>query len=529
MHKVFLILRTLRYVKLIQIYYQLWYRIKNRFLKLSWYTAYDSNKIYNLEVQLHHDLIVHTQKYLGKNRFRFLNLEYDFDTAINWNFQEHGKLWNYNLQYFDYLHDATISIEERIFLLENFSTQMLSGTIFPEPYPVSLRVINTILFRSQHNIVNETIDKALLRQINYLENNLEYHLLANHLLENIFTLYIASFAIKNKKLFNKANDSLKEQLTEQILADGAHYECTPMYHSIILSKLLLCIEIADKNNFFDATSETYKEVASSMLGWINAYSFPDGSWALMNDATLDIAPTTPILNTTANKLGIHPIEITMHQSGFRKLSATNWEAIIDVGNIMPAYQPGHAHADIFNFCLWYNGKQVIVDTGISTYNNNKQRSYERSTAAHNTITIQSTNQSEVWSAFRVGKRARVNVLEECNNYVRAEHDGYKKMYNIIHERAYKASEDKIEITDKLLGALDNISATSNILFDDSIITKKELSNHTIYTFNSGIHITLPVTTKQLPVTIYNGYNKAKQGQQLQVAVSTSSTLTISFT
>lgn len=528
LQKLALIINTLRFVKPIQIRYQIWYRIKNRFLRLSWYTAYDAIPIHHLQAEQYGDLILSSNKYLGKNCFQFLNLEYDFNKKINWNFQEHGKLWNYNLQYFDYLHDDNISVQERVGLLENFSNELLFGSVSPEPYPVSLRVINTILFQSKYNVLNKTIHKALLRQIQYLENNLEYHLLANHLLENIFTLYIASFAIKNEKLFKKTNKLLKQQLAEQILPDGAHYECTPMYHSIILSKLLLCIEVAEKNNFFNTSIGDYKKFASAMLGWMNAYSFPDGSWALMNDAALGIAPSTRSLNTYASKLIIKATKKELNECGYRKLAGVNWEVIIDVGNIMPSYQPGHAHADVFNFCLWYKGKQVIIDSGISTYNSNIQRAYERSTQAHNTVTIGSVNQSEVWGAFRVGKRAKVEVLRSDNEVVKAVHNGYKKKFNILHERTFIASENELSISDSLIGFSSHISATSNLIISESVTEQRDNQNNNIYTLESGIKIFVKAPCKIFTTSVSHAYNRLIQVPQLQIQAVSNSTLKIGF-
>ncbi|MFX7548931.1 hypothetical protein ABTJ50_21555, partial [Acinetobacter baumannii] len=73
-----------------------------------------------------------------------------------------------------------------------------------------------------------------------------YHLLANHLLENAFSLWLASIYLRDQPLFNRSDRLLVSQLNEQILADGGHYECSVMYQSILLSKLLLCIEAARK-------------------------------------------------------------------------------------------------------------------------------------------------------------------------------------------------------------------------------------------------------------------------------------------
>ncbi|MFZ8458455.1 hypothetical protein ACO1MZ_14390, partial [Staphylococcus aureus] len=82
---------------------------------------------------------------------------YSFENTIDWNFQGYGKLWNYNLQYFSYLLDEDVSVDERLRLLRDFSHQLLASTVPPEPYPVSLRVVNTLLFHSRYPITDATV------------------------------------------------------------------------------------------------------------------------------------------------------------------------------------------------------------------------------------------------------------------------------------------------------------------------------------------------------------------------------------
>ncbi|MFX4377201.1 hypothetical protein ABTA44_19320, partial [Acinetobacter baumannii] len=89
-------------------------------------------------------------------------------------------------------------------LLRDFSHQLLASTVPPEPYPVSLRVVNTLLFHSRYPITDATVLEALQKQIDYLDHNLEYHLLANHLLENAFSLWLASIYLRDQPLFNRS-------------------------------------------------------------------------------------------------------------------------------------------------------------------------------------------------------------------------------------------------------------------------------------------------------------------------------------
>jgi uncharacterized heparinase superfamily protein len=210
---------------------------------------------------------------------------------------------------------------------------------------------------------------------------------------------------------------------------------------------LLCIDIAESNGEKDQLLiNNLREQASKMLGWINAFSFPDGSWALMNDAAENIAPTTHQLNDAAELLNIVWKKSTFSSSGFRKITGKNWELVANVGNITPAYQPGHTHADMLHFCIWHNGKQIVIDPGTSTYNISNQRSWERSTCSHNTININQLNQSDTWGGFRVGKRAKCTLINADADSIEALHDGYIHL-GVLISRKFKIINNDLHITD----------------------------------------------------------------------------------
>lgn len=445
------IYHTVRHIKLIQLFYQIWYRIKNRFLWIHWYKGYRYSQIRSFHITVDSILQTGYQEYTVDNRFSFIGLRHHFEDQIDWNYEGHGKLWNYNLQYFSYLLDESIDSTIREKLLQQFSKALLNGQVRPEPYPVSLRVVNTLLFHNRYAIKDPEILRTLLMQIDYLEHNLEYHLLANHLLENAFSLYFASIFLDDSRLHKKASKLLAAQLEEQILSDGGHYECSPMYQSILLSKLFLCIEVARLSSLVTALENAFlQKKAERMLGWMNAYSFPDGSWALMNDAAEGIAPTTAQLNRAANNLHIIPANVQLTESGFRKLKGNNWESIIKTGNIQPSYQPGHAHADILSFCLWYKGKQVVVDPGTSTYSISEQRSKERGTDVHNTVSVSGINQSDVWGGFRVGKRATCKLIIDQSDHIEVLVTNYGGNA-IQHKRSFLIQATQLLIRDELSG------------------------------------------------------------------------------
>lgn len=510
---------TISYLKPIQIFYQLWYRIKNKFLKIEWYKKYNELTIHFLQSNIVGEVINSQDKYKQNKHFKFLNLEYKFNDKIDWNFFGHGKLWNYNLQYFDFLQDESILKSERENLLQNFSEVLEKGEVKLEPYPVSLRVINTILFISKHNVENHVIDKVLKQQINYLENNLEYHLLANHLLENIFTLFISAFTLQSKDLLTKANNLLQQQLKEQIVNNGAHFELSPMYHSIILSKLLLCLDVCKQNEFSQNINYSYLQTtASKMLGWMNEYSFKDGSWALMNDAALNVAPTTQQLNVAANKLQVKPSATELGACGYFKLKNEDAEVLITSGKISPSYQPGHAHSHGLHFCMFLKGKQIIVDTGISTYNNTVQRWYERSTVAHNTVTINNQNQSDVWGAFRVGKRSKTKVIQSTKNFFNASIEVREELI----KRSFLLENYELTVSDFILS---DIEAIGKLHF---VETEKLVQEKNII-FSNNFSLKIENQVNELNETfISNQYNQLQKTNFMSYKFTKSASIKISW-
>ena len=95
-------------------------------------------------------------------------------------------------------------------------------------------------------------------------------------------------------------------------------------------------------------------------------------------------------------------------TGLVRAAAGSWRLLADVGPPCPEELPAHAHADTLGCLVHVDGAPLLVDTGTSTYAPGPVRSYERSTAAHNTAEVDGTDSTEVWGAFRAGRRARVH-------------------------------------------------------------------------------------------------------------------------
>jgi hypothetical protein len=392
--------------------------------------------------------------------FTFINLHYKFS---GWNFTGNGMLWAYNQNYFDWINQKEFPKEEACQWIDRFIAELPNNKIGLDPYPIALRGINWIKFFCFHpECATKEREDSLYSQYRLLESKLEYHLLGNHLLEDAFSLTIGGHYFCDERMKQKAMKLMLQELKEQILPDGAHYEQSPMYHCILLDRLL------DVYNFTGIAELV--PFAQRMLGHLESICYADGSWPFFGDAALGIAPKPEDIKDYARRLGITWKTLPLKECGYRKMQSERMEAFVDVGNVKATYQPGHSHADALNFELQIDGKPFLVDTGISTYNKNTRRQYERSTGAHNTVTSQGRNSSDVWGGFRVGKRCHVRCIKDVGHCIAAEHNGFSS----VHRRQFSINDHQFIIADfckaeDCVAHLHFAPATGDISIEDNII------------------------------------------------------------
>lgn len=485
---------TILHLRPKQIFYQLYYRVKRLGRKiLRWqYPKTIEAKRFSLHLQA--SIPAKKTYFPTENRFVFLNQSKYFNQIIDWNDEKSfGKLWTYQLNYFDFLHQKDLSKEEGLILINSFiNTSNLSTGL--ESYPISLRGINWIKFLTYHQIQESKIDAVLIAHYRILSKNLEYHILGNHLLENAFSLLFAAYYFRDKYFLKIATKLLEEELKEQILADGGHFELSPMYHQIVLFRLLDCLNLVKNNPDFGEYSinELLKDYAQKMLDFLAEITFKNGDIPLVNDSAQNFAPNTAELLMYAKNLNLSPKPTRIQESGYRKFQKKAYELFVDVAEISPKYLSAHAHSDTFNFILYIRGKPFIVDTGTSTYQFAERRQQERSTAAHNTVQIGDFEQSEIWSIFRVARRAKPKILSESENHISATHNGYQRL-GIVHQRDFWIEEQQITIHDRILWNK-NFPAKAFLHFYPNIEIK--LSGNTILTdfatitFAKNLEITL---------------------------------------
>lgn len=475
MYRLLLLANTIRYLKLKQLYYQLFYRIRKprlehsrSFVLRGCISDWPDNSYFETPTT---DGISYT--FLGETT----------SLSNDWNCSSFSKLWLYNLHYQDVLNAKGAAERDELSrtLIDEWiaGNAPLSGNGW-EPYCLSLRIVNWVKFFSRSNAssLKPAWLDSLVLQARALEQQLEFHILANHLFANAKALVFAGTFFgggEGNRWLKKGLQILDAEVPEQFLGDGAHYELSPMYQAILLWDIadLIALERITVMPELEQRVFLWQETLKKGISWQRAMTHPDLGIAFFNDATLGIAPTLIDLENYASRVGVDlplipridsVVGRLMQPSGF---AVVDWSGehrlLADVARVGPDYQPGHAHADTLGCELSLFGQRVLVNSGISQYGEDAERQRQRSTSAHNTVCVNEENSSEVWAGFRVARRARPFGIEfhqeQGEVYLAASHDGYQRIRGkVTHSRSWRALSDQLIIEDHLTGTYETAVA-----------------------------------------------------------------------
>ena len=453
---------TIKYLKLIQITYRLKsYLFKKKNLSHQDLPSFDLT----LKKEAWTLPIPKKQSLFDDLNFKFLNKTNNLD-IIGWNNPDQAYLWNYNLHYFDDLsaHNATERLDKHQLLLMHWIEHNAPGDgLGWESYPTSLRIVNIIKWYLSGQQINDSIQESLAMQCRSVYQNLEFHLLGNHLIANAKALIFGGIIFSGQESISwlkKGSEILVEQLKEQIREDGAHFELSPMYHSIILEDFLDILNIINisntKSSYIETSRILLSDEISKMVFWLDQMTHPDGEISFFNDSSFGIASNINDIRDYTKRLNVDCSEDGFAlSSGYYVASNEKAYLIFDAAIIGPDYMPGHAHADTLSFELSLYKNRFIVNSGTSLYGTGEERLRQRSTEAHNTVVIDKENSSQVWSGFRVARRAYpydCNYSQNNNHVLQARHDGYNFLSGKPqHFRQLILQDYSLEILDRIEG------------------------------------------------------------------------------
>jgi uncharacterized heparinase superfamily protein len=379
----------------------------------------------------------------------------------DWRQADAPQLWRFHLHYWDWAwglaaeqdRDAARQAYARLWRSWRAACTFGTGDAWL-PYPAALRAWS---WCSQYSdlVAGGELEAAFRREIaahaGFLRRHLESDVGGNHLIKNLKALIGLGVFLGDEPLLRRSLRRLTDQLAVQVLPDGGHYERAPAYHCQVLADLIDIADLLAASGREPGPALT--EAIARMRRWLGLVQDPAGGVPLLNDGY-----PVPGALVTALRPGPAPAVslLSLASAGLIRATAGDWHLLADVGPPCPPELPAHAHADTLSCVLHAGGAPLLVDTGTSTYVAGAVRDYERSTAAHNTLEIDAADSTEVWSAFRAGRRARVHGLVTRSAgdavTVRAAHDGYRHLRGRpVHRRRWSLSRDGLQVDDQVTG------------------------------------------------------------------------------
>lgn len=194
--------------------------------------------------------------------------------------------------------------------------------------------------------------------------------------------------------------------------------------------------------FSDSTLARAADRQFEAAGWLF------GSEALSAMAETDAHSKEPLQPRAFEEAGYYFLQCGV---GDRRLSA-----LFDCGPLGYTAIAAHGHADALSFTLRAAGADVFVDPGTYDYFTYPSwREHFRGSRAHNTLTIDGVDQSEMRGPFMWGARAQSRCLEWQPDKlcVFGEHDGYRRLTDpVTHQRRIEidAGQAALTISDQIV-------------------------------------------------------------------------------
>ena len=163
----------------------------------------------------------------------------------------------------------------------------------------------------------------------------------------------------------------------------------------------------------------------------------------------------------------------------------------------------HGHADALAITLDVDGVPVLVDPGTYLYHSGHEwRDWFRGTRAHNTVTLNGTNQSRIAGAFNWSSKAtaRLEALAETPFVFAGSHNGYVHTTGTTHRRKIDETADGYVLRDCFIGS----QATAELVFQLAPDCNAIVEGQTVRVIRNGSGILRIVLPQEGSVTTTRG-------------------------
>lgn len=390
-------------------------------------------------------------------------------------------------------------IEQSLYLL---------GVNWIMPMEASIRLVSVswvTLFLKDYLKQNaqacDLIGQLVQNHVDYVARNYAaYSSANNHLIAEAAGVFIAAICFGNLKGIRNHRDKAYRILCEEIIhqnyEDGVNKEQAVHYQIFAFNFLLLAgllgrangIEFPDQYwKMLEKNAGFFAAIADDNCLLPEIGDSDDGKAVLLSET--DSNPVRSILATSSvlfnradfkvragyfdetsfwllgrdgqkkfddikNRSAIADQPAKFEQGGYYVLTGGNSakvKIVFDCGPLGFGTIAAHGHADSLSFTLSAYNRPFFIDPGTYTYiAADLFRNYFRSTAAHNTVVIDSKNQSEIAGPFLWATKANSFIQEWQDNDAFAKiigwHDGYRRLSDpVTHRRGIEFDKNNAVI------------------------------------------------------------------------------------
>ena len=285
--------------------------------------------------------------------------------------------------------------------------------------------------------------RSLCQHGHHLANNLSFYFSPNtHLLGEAVVLHALGVLFPSfpraKQWEKLGGNTVRNQMTRQVRADGSYFEQSTYYHVYALDMFLFHALLSQPSAEYRASLVRMADFLQALLGperrlpflgdddggrWFHPYGPRDEfgratlaacSVYLGQDWTYETEDLYPqaawFLGRTTGSAKRTQESRLFPDSGLAALLTERSQVLFDAGPFGPG-RAGHSHADTLSLVVSHGDEQILIDSATYTYvGDPAQRDAFRGTAAHNTIRIDRRDQATSVGPFWWGNPPAAKVL-----------------------------------------------------------------------------------------------------------------------